>query len=249
MSAPARTSWPRRLLRGSRLPVVVIAAAFALPGCRSLFNMDPGASDTPARDAQGNGSEGASEAGPVGQDAGAAGDSTAALPVAQWDVVFSEQGEEVYFNGQRVPASNLRREADAIEVVGHDGSIVKRISLPAPPHGQRPRSFLGAQLRWVSPALASHLGIDPKQVTEVGAILRDGPAAQAGFREHDVIVQVDGVDGASPDTIRERLAKDAPGTTVAFTLLHGSSRREVVVTLGAWRHQPLPSAPIRSIAE
>lgn len=233
-----------RLMRAWHIISSAAAAAVALSGCRSIGTMDPGAQVTPHFQTAGHQPVDATAA----QD-GTSNTATAGTPSATWDVVFSEQGEEVFFNGSRIPDTNLRREPDAIEVIGHDGSVVKRIALPAPPPTLRPRSFLGAQLRWVSPALASHLGLDPKRSTEVGAILADGPAALAGLHEHDVIIKVDGDDNASPDTIRARLAQDAPGATIAFTLQHGQSQREVVVKLGAWRHQPLPSAPIRSIKE
>lgn len=168
---------------------------------------------------------------------------------ANWDVVFSEQGDEVFFNGKRIPDQNLRREPDAIEVLGHDGIVVKRFVLPAPPTQHRPRSFLGAQLRWVSPSLASHLRLDPKLVAEVGPVLAGSPAAAAGLHEHDLIVKVDGDANASPEVIRSRLAQATPGSTIAFTLEHAGERREVLVTLAAWRLQPLPSAPIRSSAQ
>ncbi len=217
--------------------------AMALVGCRSFDTMDPSAAS--------GGAQGANAASSMAAGAGPAGATPATISVGiasqpAYDVVFSEQGDEVFVNGQRVPDSNLRREPDAIEVVGHDGSVVKRIQLPAPPHDLRPRSFLGAQLRWPSPALASQLGIDPTKVSEVGAVLAGGPAAAAGVREHDLIVKVDGSEDASPATIRARLAADAPGATVALTLEHAGQRREVLVTLGAWRHQPLPSAPIQT---
>lgn len=227
---------------------MALTMATALSCCRSFDTMDPGAAPRPTQAAGAAGGAAGGAGAGAGRGAGQSETTslTRATPASVYDVVFSEQGDEVFVNGQRVPDSNLRREPDAIEVLGHDGSVVKRIQLPAPPHDLRPRAFLGAQLRWPSPALASQLGIDPTKVTEVGAVLVGGPAAAAGVREHDLIVKVDGSDDASPATIRARLAKDSPGATIALTVEHAGQRREVLVTLGAWRHQPLPSAPIQT---
>ncbi|MDA1007607.1 MAG: PDZ domain-containing protein [Planctomycetota bacterium] len=160
------------------------------------------------------------------------------------DVVFHDGGEEVYIDGDRIPSNHLHRDADGIEILGPDGTVLNRIDLPAPSIADRPSGFIGAQLQWIDPSLASHLGIDPKNVTAVGSVLSRGPAAEAGISPHDLIVGVDGSADAGLDAVRAKLRTASPGSTIAFTIRHGVESREVLVTIGAWRHQPLPSAGI-----
>jgi PDZ domain/Aspartyl protease len=68
---------------------------------------------------------------------------------------------------------------------------------------------------------------------EVIDVYAGGPAAEAGLRAGDRIVEVDGKAPAELPlpALRERLRNDPPGTRVRFTVLRAGQRGEVVVVL------------------
>jgi hypothetical protein len=68
---------------------------------------------------------------------------------------------------------------------------------------------------------------------EVIDVYAGGPAAEAGLRPGDRIVEVDGKTPAELPlpALRERLRNDPPGTHVRFTVLRAGQRGEVVVVL------------------
>ncbi|HEY6319926.1 MAG TPA: aspartyl protease family protein [Thermoanaerobaculia bacterium] len=68
---------------------------------------------------------------------------------------------------------------------------------------------------------------------EVIDVYAGGPAAEAGLRQGDRIVEVDGKTPAELPlpALRERLRNDPPGTRVRFTVLRAGTRGEVVVVL------------------
>ena len=66
----------------------------------------------------------------------------------------------------------------------------------------------------------------------IDAVVPDSPADQAGIREHDIIVSIEGqaIDNLHPlDAV---LTEYAPGQTVRLELIRDGNRQEVTVTLG-----------------
>lgn len=67
----------------------------------------------------------------------------------------------------------------------------------------------------------------------VTTVTDDGPAARAGVREGDVIVDVGGVDTLHPDTLAFLEATGAPGDRIRITVLRDGSEHDRTVTLRA----------------
>jgi S1-C subfamily serine protease len=71
------------------------------------------------------------------------------------------------------------------------------------------------------------------------AATADGPAQQAGIKDGDVIVAIDGKTVTTTDDLASILAEIQPGQSVSVDLVsHTGGRRSVDVTLGA---RPLPT--------
>jgi S1-C subfamily serine protease len=64
----------------------------------------------------------------------------------------------------------------------------------------------------------------------VVAIVDGGPAARAGLREGDVIVEVDGTGVARVDDIHRLLTDQQIGRAIAFAIVRGGVRKVVRVT-------------------
>lgn len=93
-------------------------------------------------------------------------------------------------------------------------------------------AYLGVGLHDVSEERAAALHLKDARGVEVIAIDHDGPAAKVGFREHDVILQMNGQDIASEEQLR-RIMRETPGGRKAnFLLSRDGQELKVDVVLG-----------------
>lgn len=95
-----------------------------------------------------------------------------------------------------------------------------------------PRAWLGVSMDSVdSAAEAAQLGLDPDVRGAVIVALLEGPAADAGLREGEVIVAIEGRDIDSADALTEVLADLSPGDAVTVELVSPDGEREVDLEL------------------
>jgi S1-C subfamily serine protease len=87
---------------------------------------------------------------------------------------------------------------------------------------------LGGGERPLPPRLARQLG--QKGCVEVVQVVTESPAAQAGLRDGDLIVAVDGQQVGSMNELQRLMIGERIGTPVAFTVARGSSLLEITVT-------------------
>ena len=105
-------------------------------------------------------------------------------------------------------------------------------------HGKVVRGFLGVSIQELDRDLASGLGLSVDRGALVSDVTAKSPAARAGLRRGDVIVELDGAPIGSTRALRNRIAATRPGTEVRLTLVRDGARRTVTVTL-----DELPSEP------
>lgn len=107
--------------------------------------------------------------------------------------------------------------------------------------GQVTRGWIGVEPNDLSPELAETFGVktpnggDPailKGVIITG-VLQDGPAAQAGIRPGDVIVQVAGVPVGNVAELLTRVAALKPGAPSTFNLRRRDQALSLEVTPGS----------------
>jgi S1-C subfamily serine protease len=99
-------------------------------------------------------------------------------------------------------------------------------------------AYLGVSTRTVTPDVAFQLNLPTDAGALVLATLRNGPAADAGIRVGDVIVEVDGEQVTTADDLGSILDGLEPGATVDVKLVGRGGERTVPVTLGT---RPLPT--------
>ena len=99
-------------------------------------------------------------------------------------------------------------------------------------HGQRPqRGYLGVGLQPVDEDLAPALGI-PKDTGElVRTVVANGPAAQAGIQQGDVIVKVNGQQVTPDQTVSYLVANQKVGARVPIEIIRNGKRATVYVTM------------------
>jgi serine protease Do len=107
--------------------------------------------------------------------------------------------------------------------------------------GRVERGFLGISMRPATPGAAATLGPPGVVVTDV---LPASPAADAGFRTGDVIVELDGEPVRDVQRLRYDVASAGPGHAFAATVVRDGERLALAGTLGL-----APGAPATGVEE
>lgn len=103
-------------------------------------------------------------------------------------------------------------------------------------HGKVRRAYLGlgAQARPIHPAAQRKFGLAAASIVEVVSVEPGGPAHQAGIREKDLLLALEGKSVATVDEVHHLLAGKPAGTAVGITILREDERREIRVVTGEY---------------
>jgi Do/DeqQ family serine protease len=126
--------------------------------------------------------------------------------------IFSRTGEYAGI-GFATPANLARRVVD--------GALGGGVKLP----------WLGADGQPVTGEIAQTLGLSRPGGVLVKSIYPGGPAANAGIKSGEVVLQVDGTDVEDMQGLNYRIATHKPGETVKLKVAQGAQIREVSVAL------------------
>jgi S1-C subfamily serine protease len=109
-------------------------------------------------------------------------------------------------------------------------------------HGRVVRGYLGLHGRSVpiAPELARRFELTQREGVQVIAVEPDGPAAQAGLQEEDVIVTLGDQPATSVDDLHKLLMSLPVGIPTAVVLLRGERRLQRFVVPGDY---PIPTPP------
>ena len=100
--------------------------------------------------------------------------------------------------------------------------------------GKVTRGFLGVGLQQLTPELGSRFGIKDQSGGALVASVEEGtPAAEAGFKPGDVIVEFNGKKVIDSPQLRLMVSQTPPKTKVAFKVLREGKTKNFNVTLAA----------------
>jgi serine protease Do len=99
-------------------------------------------------------------------------------------------------------------------------------------HGKVVRGWLGAGIQEVTPALAKSFGLPALGGALIAEVMKAGPAAEAGIKKGDVILEYGGLKVADASGLRNMVAGTAPGTEVKLELWRDKKAMEVTVKIG-----------------
>lgn len=99
--------------------------------------------------------------------------------------------------------------------------------------GSLVRPWFGARMQAVTADLADSLGLGRPRGALIAEIARGGPAEQAGFRDGDVILAVDGFNVEQPSAFDFRLATKAVGATADIRFFRDGRTEDKTITLAA----------------
>jgi Do/DeqQ family serine protease len=100
-------------------------------------------------------------------------------------------------------------------------------------YGEVRRGRLGIEMVDLNPEIAKKLGLTSLDGVGIAAVQPNSPAAQAGLRERDIVLAINGRQLASAAELRARLALTAVGEEVELRILRAGETRTLKVRVGA----------------
>jgi serine protease Do len=107
------------------------------------------------------------------------------------------------------------------------------------------RGFLGAQFQDMTGEMAEAFGLKTVHGVLVPEVAGGSPAAEAGLRQNDVILEIDGQAVKSTGQLRNRIAMSKPDTQVKLLVLRDGQRQTLTATLGKRPEREYVAGPLR----
>ena len=111
-------------------------------------------------------------------------------------------------------------------------NLVKAIANQLTEHGEVTRGYLGIVIQQLTADLAESFDIESSKGILVAQVSEDSPAAKAGLRQGDVIVEFRGEPVTDVGSFRNRVSLTPPGSTETIMVLRNGKRRSLQVTIG-----------------
>ncbi len=99
-------------------------------------------------------------------------------------------------------------------------------------HGKVIRGWLGVVVQPVNPPMAKAFGLKDPRGALVGDVNSDSPAARAGLKQGDIVLELDGKPVADSRDLSLKVGLIAPGTEVKLKVFRDGAERELRVKLG-----------------
>ena len=110
-------------------------------------------------------------------------------------------------------------------------AIVKKIVKDLKEFGKVQRAILGVSIEEVTAEVAEKIGLDKIEGVLVEGIVNGLPADEAGIKEGDVILEIDGVKLNSRSELMEKVGMYRPGQKVKVKYLHNGEVKETGILL------------------
>ena len=101
-------------------------------------------------------------------------------------------------------------------------------------NGRVVRGYLGIAVQPVTPELAKAFKLADQNGALVGEVLKDSPAARAGFEDGDVIVEFNGKKVMDARQFRMSAAQAAPESKVPVKVMRDGKEKTLTATMGDW---------------
>jgi len=121
-------------------------------------------------------------------------------------------------------------------------NMVRTVINAALSDGTIRRPWIGVSAQPVTQDIAQSLGLRRPTGVIVKAVHPSGPAADAGLRQGDVLLTLDGKEVTDPEALRFRLATEQVGTRVRVGIVRNGRQQSVPVTL-----ESPPEVPPRNL--
>jgi Do/DeqQ family serine protease len=110
-------------------------------------------------------------------------------------------------------------------------TIVKKVVEDLKKFGEVQRALLGVNIGDVNAEIAKELKLDRIEGVVVGGVPENGAAREAGIKEKDVIIQVDGVPIKTTAALQEKVSQYRPGDKIDVVVIRDGEKKQFKVTL------------------
>ena len=111
-------------------------------------------------------------------------------------------------------------------------NMVKNVVDQLKKHGTVTRGWLGVMIQHVSAELAEQFGLDRPIGALVGEVMKGSPAAEAGLKQGDVIIEFMGKEITKMSLLPSMVAQTPVGTKSVLTLIRKGKKKEITVKIG-----------------
>lgn len=117
--------------------------------------------------------------------------------------------------------------------------IVKKVTNDLMNFGYVQRGILGISIRDLNSTIAKEININRANGVYVDSVLTNGAAKEAGVRNKDVIISIDGIETVTASKLQEVVMRKRPGEKVKITLIrNGKDKKEFIATLKKYEETP-----------
>ncbi len=116
--------------------------------------------------------------------------------------------------------------------------LARSVMMSLVDYGHVTRGYLGVMIQNVTPELAQEFHLKQAKGALVGDVVPQGPAAKAGLKDGDVVLQFDGKKVQDSRQLQLTVAETKPDTKVPLEVLRNGEKKTLEVTVGK-----LPGSP------
>lgn len=128
-------------------------------------------------------------------------------------------------------------------------NLAKSVAEDLISYGKIRRGYIGVQIQSVDETMAKALGLDKTQGVLVQSLVDGGAAKDAGIKEGDVILSVDGKETNAANELQSYIARKHPGDVVSLKIFRDGKIIEKKVTLRARVEDTITRASDRQAEE
>ncbi len=110
-------------------------------------------------------------------------------------------------------------------------TIVKKVVTDLMEYGEIKRAFMGVSISDINETLAKEKDLSTLKGAYIGSLSEDGAAKEAGIKENDVIVAVNGIAVNSMSELQEQVSRYRPGDKISAEVLRGKNSKTFEITL------------------
>jgi membrane-associated protease RseP (regulator of RpoE activity) len=95
-----------------------------------------------------------------------------------------------------------------------------------------PSGWLGVSIQDMTSRLARAMDAKTREGALVNEVVEDSPAEDAGLKDEDIIVELDGKKVSNADDLRTMVKATRPGTKISLAVIRKNERKTLEVTIG-----------------
>ena len=110
--------------------------------------------------------------------------------------------------------------------------LAKAIANQLIENGEVTRGYLGIVIQALTPELADSFGLEQNTGILIAQVSGNSPAARAGLRQGDVILELEGKPVTNVGSFRNQISLTRPETQRQLTVLRDGRRQDITITIG-----------------